>query len=71
MTYMTYMTRYQKWLDKGGVGNLMEDTLSDSHSNSSKDSDDEIDSPLKKGGAASNKAGEESTNILTGSVVTA
>lgn len=37
---MTYLNKYQKWVDKGMQGNLLDDQNSD---NSSNESDDEID----------------------------
>jgi hypothetical protein len=45
MTYMNYLVRFQKWLERGSAGNVLDDNLSDNTSNASLDDDEDEDKP--------------------------
>lgn len=40
MTYMSYLARTQKWAERGSIGNVLDDDLSENSSNASAEEED-------------------------------
>ena len=63
MSYMNYLNRYQKWVEKGSVGNLIDENISEHSSDHSEDDEDmdedkptKTDSPQQNANSTNNPA---------------